>query len=86
MRRNPANAARNISLGGSRGSQKCPQENHPATSGRRHRNHCKDQTCSGVETAVSLENAREKGKSRMITWPEWQDLNLRPLRPENMRP
>ena len=31
---------------------------------------------------VSLERAREKGKSLTISWSEWQDLNLRPLRPE----
>jgi hypothetical protein len=34
---------------------------------------------SGVDLAAYRERRR---KSLMITWSEWQDLNLRPLRPE----
>jgi hypothetical protein len=38
---------------------------------------------SVVESVVDLESARERRqKAPEITWSEWQDLNLRPLRPE----
>jgi hypothetical protein len=38
---------------------------------------------SVVESVVELESAREKRqKPRGVSWSEWQDLNLRPLRPE----
>jgi hypothetical protein len=38
---------------------------------------------SVVETVVGLEDARERRlKAQLITWSEWQDSNLRPLRPE----
>jgi hypothetical protein len=32
--------------------------------------------------AVDLATTSDQKKSPMITWSEWQDLNLRPLRPE----
>jgi hypothetical protein len=38
---------------------------------------------SAVEPAADLEDIRENGQNaREMTWSEWQDLNLRPLRPE----
>ena len=42
---------------------------------------------SATEKVLNLESARERRqKARKIawqeTWSEWQDLNLRPLRPE----
>jgi hypothetical protein len=38
---------------------------------------------SAAESGADLEDIRENGQNaREMTWSEWQDLNLRPLRPE----
>jgi hypothetical protein len=36
------------------------------------------------ETAAGPESAGKRGQKPEITWSEWQDLNLRPLRPERV--
>jgi NADP-dependent 3-hydroxy acid dehydrogenase YdfG len=37
-----------------------------------------------VETAVSLTEGQKETKKPNDFWSEWQDLNLRPLRPERV--
>jgi len=36
----------------------------------------------GYALIVRLESGGKKGKKPQVIWSEWQDLNLRPLRPE----
>ena len=42
----------------------------------------KSRYVSGVESGVDLETANNQKKKPNDNWSEWQDLNLRPLRPE----
>ena len=42
----------------------------------------KEDTFQGLNLWLTWEVAAIRTKSLMITWSEWQDLNLRPLRPE----
>jgi hypothetical protein len=37
---------------------------------------------SVAETAVNLTEGQNQTKNPVKSWSEWQDLNLRPLRPE----
>ena len=41
---------------------------------------------SGVESVVDLATTDNQNKKPNDIWSEWQDLNLRPLRPERSEP
>src|SRR6266702_7639968 len=64
--------------------------NHPSIAntasrlpaGRRDRNWSKKRIRFRVESVVDLETSSNQNKKPNDIWSEWQDLNLRPLRPE----